>query len=286
MNIDKKIRNLSFAMEGLGLFDLTDRLMKLASGPAKLPERIIKDFSILAANNILKYIVGESDSPVILSSVTSLTSFSGKEVKVLVYVEITEGIDEQNFAKTTEKELGYSDSEELIGLIRIFIPISKISEEEGESDSLESLKNQLFWMIHSSISHEMTHALDELHSESSPSYQKFKRLNDDSGPASSFYFTTREEVKAYISDIISELKSLFAPDDISSMSFREIISYSNTYAAISKELEVMPGDEDTRTIGGSLARRKRTASKKINSALYKWFLDSKTKEEDARNQDE
>ena len=279
MKVEERLLALKCALSNLGISKeaaMISLMTKTSAGPAPLPDKIIKDLSILALMGVKEYIAGDSDSEVIVYKMVDLKSFSGKEVKVILWIEMTNNRDDQSFVIASPEDIGQPDLTGPIGIIRLYMPITEI-RKAMQGFPADEFDNEIFWKFHRVISHEITHALDELHSEDSPSYGKMQELlsADDTDQTSNFYYTTREEVKAYISEILSELKGMFGPEDIADMSFMDIIKSSDSYNIYMEELAHKPGDEDIKTIGGSLARRKSDASKKVNSALYKWYEDQR-----------
>lgn len=159
------------------------------------------------------------------------------------------------------------------------------SQKNWKVPSIASMKNVLTEVFHRTIysylTHEVTHAAD-LPTPSvedvakSKQKSKFEKLYEqEAEKGGAFYFTTREELKAYLSQIIAELEN---KDLDISQSLQTIIESSPTYVAVSYILETDKKDfENKDHMGKTIAARKHSARKYLLSSLYTWLEDKKQK---------
>lgn len=147
------------------------------------------------------------------------------------------------------------------------------------NSALIDVMNHDFYTI---IAHELSHAVDVVGSSKRLRNEYEKVL--DIGPqstqeeveaAASFYYTTREEIKAHINETIYEIDdyiSKFGPESLYGRDFLQFLEkHSSTFNNLRYYLTVRPGDEDIKSLGGSIAKRKRAAWKTYLKALHSWW---------------
>lgn len=125
--------------------------------------------------------------------------------------------------------------------------------------------------------HEFTHAFDIIGDGINKYYKDINELNINDTQQkqhAGFYFSTREEIKAYINEITAEIYYITNRMDSQeflslcrTQSLNKVLSnLSPMYTKVMEQLEIYPEDYNT-TMIGSLAKRKRKAKIKINHAL-------------------
>ena len=119
----------------------------------------------------------------------------------------------------------------------------------------------------------MTHAMDfDIKQGSSRQKDRYGRLyaiSDETDPRYAFYYTTKEEVKANISQLVSQLEILVSENpNLLNYDLETVLNRSDFYKEIMSHLIVKPGDDEIRVIQGNLAQRKSRARKQILSGVY------------------
>jgi hypothetical protein len=152
----------------------------------------------------------------------------------------------------------------------------------SSSDLNDALMDVIQSDFYTIVAHEFTHAVDVVGTSNRlrDEYEKIYDIPDDASPeeidkSMAFYFTTREELKAHINQTIYEIDEYinkFGPESLYGRSFPEFLDrHSQTYNAMKHHLTVHPGDEETSSLGGSIAKRKRAAWKKYLLTLHSWW---------------
>lgn len=191
-------------------------------------------------------------------------------------------------------ELGFSPEKERVNLIRILIGadimndwtrISEVMLEAGriQEDINETLIEYIEGDISKIIAHELTHSMDINYQKDERMMNEYNKIYDvdentskeDAMANFSFYYTTREEIKAHINQTISESVTMLnrlGIEILLSKGFQEFFDFtSDTYHVMKKYLEVVPGDEDKRIMGRTLKKRKEDAWRKYLQSLYTWW---------------
>lgn len=199
---------------------------------------------------------------------------------VVVYIGITndENLESKNMSIIDPTAIGISKDTIGRDLVK-FINIT-IFKDELFNSSIDLNPDLIFIKkyIKEILIHEITHASEVINysdfNSSGRSARRIKKLENlmnienEDDPLSSFYYTTKEEIAAYLSQITSEIEHELSDYEISNMSINEILNRSLSLPVILKNLELK---EDSKTPFGSINRRKLVAKKKILSALYSWI---------------
>lgn len=142
--------------------------------------------------------------------------------------------------------------------------------------TIKVITDTFYRSIYSTLSHEITHAADfpppkKRDVNTSKQRTKFEKLYNE--PGGMFYFTTREELKAFLSQIIGELEM----NNLDySQPLESIIKTSQSYVALSYILEIDESDFKKKDhVGKSIAARKHSAKKYLLSSLYTWLEDKR-----------
>lgn len=140
-------------------------------------------------------------------------------------------------------------------------------------------RNMLSHYAYSMLVHETTHAFDKVLTKDSPSFGRYERLYSDPEDKS-FYYSTREELKAFLNQIVEDLipavffdKEKFLASDF--LTF--VTTNSPDFKRIMEILKENPSDKETPSIQGTLAHRKRRARNYLLSSLYSWWELSQNK---------
>lgn len=249
-------------------------------------QNLADQISLIAANTAANKLVNKDISdPNLFSRLFKIKSFGEDINRIAVFIGITDKDEEvTNITSTvdSQKLLGQKASliaEKNIKLIRIIIHKDDLYDKESES---YPDKNFIKKYIKEILIHELVHA-SELIKTLDPEKDKYKykrtkkldelsNIQEEANPLSDFYYTTREEVAAYLKQITLELEHELTDADFRLLSLKEILKRSLTLPHILRKLS--PG-EDVRTTFGRLNRRKNIARKKFLSALYSWILEKK-----------
>lgn len=205
---------------------------------------------------------------------------------VVVYIGITndENLESKNMSIIDPTAIGISKDTIGRDLVK-FINIT-IFKDELFNSSIDLNPDLIFIKkyIKEILIHEITHASEVINysdfNSSGRSARRIKKLENlmnienEDDPLSSFYYTTKEEIAAYLSQITSEIEHELSDYEISNMSINEILNRSLSLPVILKNLELK---EDSKTPFGSINRRKLVAKKKILSALYSWIYKKQNK---------
>lgn len=249
-------------------------------------QNLADQISLIAANTAVNKLVNKNISdPNLFSRLFKLKSFGEDINRVAIFIGITDKDEEVINTTSTvdsEKLLGQKASliaEKNIKLIRIIIHKDDLYDKEREN---YPDKNFIKKYIKEILIHELVHA-SELIKTLDPEKDKYKykrtkkldelsNIQEQNNPLSDFYYTTREEIAAYLKQITAELEHELTDADFRLLSVDEILERSLTLPHILKKLS--PG-EDIRTPFGKLNRRKNIARKKFLSALYSWIMEKK-----------
>lgn len=142
---------------------------------------------------------------------------------------------------------------------------------------IEMLLNSFINYIYGVLVHEFTHSTDIVLSEDSPSFSRYQRLYMDPEDKG-FYYSTREELKAFLNQIIEDLipKITYNPEEFINTDLSEYLKkHSAVFREVISQLSENPGDSETPSIQGNLAQRKSRARKYLLSSLYTWWLETK-----------
>ena len=219
--------------------------VSLASNPAPIPKGLIHNLSVIATKRLSALFSNGSGSPQVLSQLITLTAFNKEERNIAAFIEITNDKSKEISETyiTNSKQLNLSDEIGEVYLIRMIISFDQL-------DYHDDLFNYKY--ISEKLTHEMTHALDNL------SYEH------NSNNSLEEHFSEREEVKAYISQIIKEIENETNDYDFYTLDMYDILKKSPTVHTILRELSPSDGTN-------LLEKRKRNARKKILTTLYMWI---------------
>lgn len=251
-------------------------------------QNLADQISLIATNAAANKIINKNISdPNLFSRLFKIKSF-GKDInRIAIYIGITDKDEEVTRSTSTVDSrnlLGQAASliaEKNIKLIRIIVHKDDLYDEERES---YPDKNFIKKYIKEILIHELVHA-SELIKSLDPEENKYKykrrekldelsNIQEEANPLSSFYYTTREEIAAYLKQITLELEHDLTDADFRLLSLEEILKRSPTLPNILRKLSL---GEDIKTPFGKLNRRKNIARKKFLSALYSWIIEKKNK---------
>ena len=240
------------------------------SGFADIPRPDLRDLSVESAKKIFRYLNGQ-EARSLTTKFYKTKDVTKKEFPFVVAVDIAENektLTDQGIYPSHDLGVDHLTNDDEIILIRCFLNLQEIFEDPSNISEVSLAEK-----IYEFLTHEITHAMDidiyHGHSSQKERYKRLYNIEDEGDPRSGFYYTTREEVKANISQILSQLESLVSNDPhLLTVDFRTIINQSRLYNEIMEYLAVKPGDEEVRVIQGTLAQRKRRAKKQIISGVF------------------
>lgn len=243
---------------------------KKASGFADIPRLDLRDLSIESAKKIFRYLNGQEAKSLTMKFYKA-KDVTKKEFPFVVAVDIAENegtLTDQGIYPSHDLGVDHLTNDDEIILIRCFLNLQEIFEDPSNISEVSLAEK-----IYEFLTHEITHAMDidicHGHSSQKERYKRLYNIEDEGDPRFGFYFTTREEVKANISQIISQLEGLVSNDpSLLTVDFETIIRQSRHYREIMGYLIVKPGDEEIKVIQGTLAQRKARAKKQIISGVF------------------
>lgn len=257
--------------------------------------RTIDEISTIAANSAaIKLVNRNTYDEQILGKAFKIKKFNNESIWVVISINITFN------PRLVATDTSLIDSS-LLGNAAQLIPSDKVAlirlnlyAEDLYNPSIDYFPNISFIKIYikEKLAHELVHAAQNLltssdvelspqdlvdYSERNKKERKIKfnellHIFDEDNPLSSFYYTTREEVAAYLRQIVLELEHNLTEDDFERLSFDKILRHSNTLPVLLKALEE---GEEIKTPFGKLNKRKENTRRKILSALYSWIMNKK-----------
>lgn len=223
-----------------------------------------------AINKIMRRNLGDQN---LFSRIFRVKNFAGDVNQLVVYIGITDkDKDVENNTATVDTSSviphpipGFHQEEsKFMTIVVHFLDLYNPSKERYPN------KEFIYKYIKEILEHELVHASEARVKDSK--IDELSNIDDPNDPLSSFYYTTIEEIAAYLKQITVELEHDLTNNDFKSLSIDEILERSHTLPGI---LESLKPTEDVKTPKGSLNRRKDVARKKFLSALYSWIMDKK-----------
>jgi peptidoglycan hydrolase-like protein with peptidoglycan-binding domain len=223
-----------------------------------------------AINKIMRRNLGDQN---LFSRIFRVKNFAGGVNQLVIYIGITDKDKEvgNNTATVDTSSViphavpGFHQEEsKFMTIVVHFLDLYDPSRERYPNNEF------IYNYIKEILEHELIHASEAKVKDGK--INELSNIEDPNDPLSSFHYTTREEIAAYLRQITVELEHDLTNNDFKSLSIDEILERSHTLPGI---LESLKQTEDIKTPFGSLNRRKDAARKKFLSALYSWVIDKK-----------